>query len=44
MSGWMGMDGGVSEWMDGDGWRGVSGWMGMVEGVSEWMDGGWMEG
>ena len=33
MSGWMGMDGGVSEWMDGDGWRG-----------GEWMDGGWMEG
>ena len=33
MSGWMGLDGGVSEWMDG-------GWM---EGrVSEWMDGdGW---
>ena len=29
MDGW-GMDGGVSEWMDGDGWRG------------EWMDGdGW---
>ena len=29
MSGWMGMDGGVSEWMDGrwmEGW--VSGWMG----------------
>ena len=33
MSRWMGMDGGVSEWMDGAGWR-----------VSEWMGGAWMEG
>ena len=28
MSGWMGMDGGVSEWMDGGWMEGLSGWMG----------------